>query len=123
MNGRVLSALRGMYDNAQQALSYVAQVPRWTQDQMAVDAIAKRVEQVAEIAKYQFPLARRDEYPAIDWDSISGMRDRLVHDYGQLDLVILEEVVAIHLPALIGEIDKIFDQDEGAWTPGTSTES
>ena len=117
MKGRVLSALKGMRDSAQQALSYVAQVPRWTEDRMAVDAIAKRVEQVAEIAKYQFPLARRDEYPAIDWDSIAGMRDRLVHDYGELDLVILGEVVAIHLPALIGEIDKIFDQNEGAEGP------
>jgi len=117
MNGRVLSALKGMHDNAHQALSYVAQVPRWTLDQMAVDAIAKRVEQVAEIAKYQFPLARREEYPAIDWDSISGMRDRLVHDYGQLDLVILEEVVAIHLPELIGEIDRIFDRNAGAQGP------
>jgi uncharacterized protein with HEPN domain len=35
------------------------------------------------------------------------MRDRLVHDYGQLDLVILEEVVGNHLPALIAGIDKI----------------
>lgn len=113
MNGRVLSALRGMRENAQQALTYVAQVPAWTDDRMAVDAIAKRVEQVAEIAKYQFPLARRVEYPSIDWDSIAGMRDRLVHGYGQLDLVILDEVVAIHLPALIGEIDKVFDQSEG----------
>lgn len=117
MNTRVLSALKGMHESAQQALGYVAQVPRWTEDPMAIDAIAKRVEQVAEIAKYQFPLARRDEYPAIDWDSIAGMRDRLVHDYGQLDVVILEEVVAIHLPALIGGIDKIFDQNEGADGP------
>ncbi|GAC1584269.1 MAG: hypothetical protein NVS3B24_23440 [Candidatus Dormibacteria bacterium] len=117
MNTRLLGALKGMHENAQQALSYVAQVPRWTEDRMAVDAIAKRVEQVAEIAKYQFPLARRDEYPAIDWDSISGMRDRLVHDYGQLDLAILEEVVAIHLPSLIAEIDTILGPDEGAEGP------
>jgi uncharacterized protein with HEPN domain len=107
MNERVLSALNGMRGNAQQALGYAAQVPKWTEDRMAADAIAKRVEQVAEIAKYQFPLARREDYPEIDWANIAGMRDRLVHDYGQLDLVILEEVVGNHLPALIAGIDKI----------------
>jgi len=110
MNERALGALNGMRENAQQALGYAARVPRWTEDRMAVDAIAKRVEQVAEITEYQFPLARRDDYPEIDWDSIAGMRDRLVHDYGQLDLVILEEVVGNHLPALIAGIDKILGE-------------
>ncbi|MFN2465523.1 MAG: DUF86 domain-containing protein [Candidatus Dormibacteria bacterium] len=111
MNDRVRAALTGMRENAQQALRYSEQVRAWTDDEMAVDAIAKRVEQVAEIAKYQFPLARRDAYSDIDWDSIAGMRDRLVHDYGQLDLLILEEVVSIHLPALLAGIHKILDQD------------
>lgn len=77
---------------------------------MAVDAIAKRVEQVAEIAKYQFPLARRDGYPGIDWDNIAGMRDRLVHGYGQLDMAILEDVVANHLPLLIARINELVGQ-------------
>jgi hypothetical protein len=55
MNERVLSALNGMRGNAQQALDYAAQMPKWTEDRMAVDAIAKRVEQVAEIAKGLLP--------------------------------------------------------------------
>lgn len=112
MNDRVLGALNGMRENARQALGYAAQVPRWTENRMAVDAIAKRVEQVAEIAKYQFPLARRDDFPQIDWDNIAGMCDRLVHDCGQLDLIILEDVIMNHLPALVAGIDKILGENE-----------
>jgi hypothetical protein len=39
----VLSALNEMRRNAQQALAYATQVPKWTADRMAVDAIAMKV--------------------------------------------------------------------------------
>ena len=50
--------------------------------------MAKRVEQVAEVAKNRLPIALRGDYPEIPWGAIAGMRDRLVHDYTNVDAAI-----------------------------------
>lgn len=62
---------------------------------------------VAEAAKLRFPRALRGEFPEIAWDEIAGMRDRLAHDYANIDVDIVGEVVDEHLPRLIGAIDRI----------------
>lgn len=77
-----------------------------------MDAIAKRVEQVAELAKYRIPRALRGDYPEILWDEIAGMRDRLVHDYANVDVDLLAGVVASDLPDLVARIDRLLKQAE-----------
>ncbi len=91
-----------MLANAERVLEWVERAgPRWFDDPFSVDAIAKRVEQVAEIAKYQFPLPLRRDYPQIDWDSIAGARDKFVHEYRYLDVRILRGIVESDIPRLI----------------------
>jgi uncharacterized protein with HEPN domain len=96
-----------MRANALIALEYARDNPGWRESRLVVDAIAKRVEEIAEAAKIRFPRALRDDYPQIEWDQIAGMRDRLVHDYGNVDLDILGEVVDERLPLLVAGIDKV----------------
>ena len=107
MNQAAEAAFRAMRANAQIALEYARQNPNWRESRLVVDAIAKRVEEVAEAAKIRFPRALRSDYPHIEWDEIAGMRDRLAHDYGNVDLDILGEVVDDHLPRLVTSIDRI----------------
>lgn len=106
---RVRVAFGAMRESAVLACSYAERNQTWWDDQMTTDAIAKRVEEVAEAAKYRFPVALRDEYPTIEWTAIAGMRDRLVHDYDRLDVEIIRNVVQEHLPRLIGAIDRILE--------------
>ncbi len=96
-----------MRSNAQLALDYAREHPDWLERQIVLDAIAKRIEQVAELAKYQFPRELRDRFPEIEWNAIAGMRDRLVHDYDQLDLDVLRAVIEGHLPRLIATIQAL----------------
>jgi uncharacterized protein with HEPN domain len=96
-----------MRSNARIALGYAASHPGWIDDQLVVDAIAKRVEEVTEAAKYQFPFEQRWEVPDLEWDDIAGMRDRLVHDYGCVNLRVLQAVVDDDLPRLIRTIDRL----------------
>jgi uncharacterized protein with HEPN domain len=96
-----------MRANAQIALQYARDHPRWPKDRLVTDAIAKRVEEVAEAAKIRFPRAMRADYSDIDWDAIAGIRDRLARDYGNVDLEILGEVVTEELPRLVHSIDLI----------------
>jgi uncharacterized protein with HEPN domain len=101
-----------MRANAQIAMQYAVSHPAWIDDQLVVDAVAKRVEQVAEIAKYQYPLELRAAAPAIDWDGITGMRDRLVHDYDHLNLRVLRAVVDDDLPRLTQTIDLLLQSND-----------
>src|SRR5688572_11870559 len=96
-----------MRANAQIALEYASEHPEWRLSRFATDAIAKRVEEVAESAKSRFPRALRGDYPSIPGDEIAGMSDRLAHDHGNVDLDILGEVVDQYLPQLIQAIDHI----------------
>ena len=91
------------------AIDYGRRDAAWDEDQLIADAVAKRVEQVAELAKYQFPRELRDQFPHIAWRDIAGMRGRLVHGYDQLDRGLLREVVDEHLPALVAAIDEILE--------------
>ena len=101
------AAFQAMRANARVALEYAAAHPDWRSDRLVIDAIAKRVEEVAEAAKTRFPRALRGDHPEIAWDEIAGMRDRLAHDYGNVDLEILGEVVTTYLPRLVRAIDRI----------------
>jgi uncharacterized protein with HEPN domain len=89
------------------AMEYAGDHPDWTENRLVVDAIAKRVEEVAEAAKSRFPRALRGDYPGIEWDRIAGMRDRLAHDYGHVDLDIMREVLEERLPRLLSSIEEI----------------
>ena len=96
-----------MRECAEIAVRYAATHSRWREDQLVIDAIAKRVEQLSELARYRIPRARRSVYPQIPWVVIAGMRERLVHDYANLDERVLSDVIENDLPAVVRAIDTI----------------
>jgi uncharacterized protein with HEPN domain len=105
MNDRDRAALEAARASARVAREHVrAGGPRWRDNQMVVDAAAKRVEEVGEILKRVSP-ARQAAMPGIRWRQAKGMRERIAHDYGRIDLDILEGVVETDLPSLIDQID------------------
>lgn len=46
-------------------------------------------------------------YPFIPWMKISGLRNRIVHDYGSIQLDIIYNTVKNDLPILVKEIKSI----------------
>lgn len=46
----------------------------------------------------------RTQHTAIEWRKISGMRDRLVHDYDQVNLSLIWEVIQTKIPELLAFI-------------------
>jgi len=80
--------------------TYVRQTgDTWTTDDMTVDAIAKRLEEIGELSKRLGP-DTLERMPAVDWRGVKGMREILVHDYGHVQIVIIESVVANDLGGL-----------------------
>jgi len=68
-------------------------------DKKTINAVTRSVEVVGEAAK-KIPKSLRDNYPMIPWKKMSGMRDKLIHEYFGIDLEILWKVVKEDMPSL-----------------------
>jgi uncharacterized protein with HEPN domain len=68
-------------------------------DEKTVFAVVRGLEIVGEAARNVTP-ALRDKYPGIPWRLMTGMRDRLIHDYGGVNLAIVWNAASKDLPDL-----------------------
>jgi len=68
-------------------------------DKKTINAVTRSVEVVGEAAK-KIPKSLRDKYPMIPWKKMSGMRDKLIHEYFGIDLEILWKVAKEDMPSL-----------------------
>jgi len=69
-------------------------------DEVLLDSMMFRMIQISENAK-----KLTDEYKAmhrsIPWNALSGLRNRIVHDYGNVDLNVIYETLKNDIPALL----------------------
>ena len=78
----------------------------WADDDMAVDAIAKRIEEIGEVAKRLTPAALA-AMPSVNWRGVKGIREVIVHDYVDVEVNELTDVVVNYLPGLRVAISKV----------------
>jgi uncharacterized protein with HEPN domain len=74
-------------------------------------AVVRAVEIVGEAASRISPETRA-VYPQIRWLEIVGMRNRVVHEYSQVDYGIVWQVVKQDLPQLIAALETILPLEE-----------
>jgi uncharacterized protein with HEPN domain len=55
-------------------------------------------------ASKKVPQAFRDLHPEIEWRSMAGMRDRLIHDYMGVDYELVWDVIQNRIPELKRQI-------------------
>jgi len=56
----------------------------------------------------------RTRYPAIPWQAMAGMHDRVIHDYLGVDYEIVWDVVRNKVPALRIELERILATEDGS---------
>lgn len=71
---------------------------------IAQDAVVRNIEIIGEAAK-RLSEKFKNEHPTIPWKRISGMRDKVIHEYFGVDLQLVWEVVERDLPQLRGVIE------------------
>ncbi len=72
------------------------------------DAVIRRLEIIGEAVR-NLPEDFREKYPEILWKKIAGMRDKLIHEYFDVDIELVWQVVKKDLMELKQDIELFTD--------------
>ncbi len=97
-----------MLEMSQKAVNLIEGIDRhdYDQDETLRLALTHLVQVIGEAAQ-RVSLESRGAYPDVPWKEIVGMRNRIVHDYLNVDEDVIWEVIRQDLPPLITVLEKI----------------
>jgi uncharacterized protein with HEPN domain len=75
-------------------------------NELAQDAIIRNIEIIGEASK-KITSGTKKKFPNIPWKEISGMRDKLIHDYLGVDVDVVWKTIKKDIPALRKQIIEI----------------
>ncbi|MBD2150573.1 DUF86 domain-containing protein [Pseudanabaena sp. FACHB-1277] len=106
-------SLLDIYNYGQQAIAFVASLTQeeFEEDDKSIAAVMYVVAIMGEATK-RLSKEFRQQYDFIPWGDIAGMRDRLVHDYKNIDLDILWDIVNVEIPRLLAQIQPMIPSFE-----------
>lgn len=79
-------------------------------DKKTITACAFTVSQIGELVK-EVSEETMQKYSTIPWNSIKGMRNRIVHDYENVDLSVLWGTIKTSLPELKDNLKEMILND------------
>lgn len=99
---RETAALNDILVAARDARQFVDGIDHATfqADRKTQFAVVRALEIVGEAAK-RISQDVRDQFPDVPWRSMTGIRDRLVHDYENVDVEVVWQTVTEDVPELI----------------------
>jgi len=72
---------------------------KFSEDELVQDAIIRNIEVIGEASK-KISADTKKTYYKIPWKEITGMRDKLIHDYLGVDTKVLWKTIKEDIPAL-----------------------
>lgn len=108
MTGKDRIILQKISEYAKEASDYVQGMTfdAFMQDRKTMSATAFCISQIGELAR-EVSESTQAVHPQIPWRSIKGMRNKIVHDYENVDLAVLWGTITKSLPTLIRNIDNL----------------
>lgn len=93
--------LQDIIDYTEKAMQFMQGVSfdAFGDDEEKVLAVVKTLEIIGEAARH-LPKSLRDKYKTIPWAQVTGMRDRLTHEYFSVDLEVVWRTIHEDLPPL-----------------------
>ncbi|MBI4262293.1 DUF86 domain-containing protein [Candidatus Uhrbacteria bacterium] len=73
---------------------------QFTHNEQLQFAIIKLIENIGEASK-RLSKESRAKYPHVEWRKVMAMRDKLVHDYMDVDIAIVYDVAVREIPTLL----------------------
>jgi uncharacterized protein with HEPN domain len=98
---------------AKLALGYVSGKTKeeFLKDTECQDAVIRRLEIIGEAAR-RISDETRATYPNLRWKSIVGMRNVMIHEYDDVDLVIVWDTVQNDLQPLVAALEEVVPSQE-----------
>lgn len=79
---------------------------KFKRNKLVIDAVVRNLEVIGEAAR-NIPKETKDQYPEISWRKIESMRNRIIHEYFNVDLEIVWDTIQKDLPTLEDQIKSI----------------
>ncbi len=88
--------------------NYTKEISRidFNNNAMIQDAVIRNIEIIEEATK-KISKTLKQSYNEIPWTEMAGMRDKLIHDYLDVDIEVVWKTIEIDLPLLKEMISKI----------------
>jgi uncharacterized protein with HEPN domain len=80
-------------------------------DQLVQNAVVRVLQVLGEAAR-RVSATYKEEHPDVPWAQIAGLRNRLVHDYMNIDLVIIWDVVRKDLGPLTQQLEPLVPRED-----------
>ena len=108
MRDRDLTYFERMYEFAKRVERRIAEVSLETflEDEDIQDLILYAIGQIGENAS-AISEEERDKHHDILWNALIGIRNRVFHSYGDIDMQIVYEAAKEHTPKLIAQLQSI----------------
>ena len=99
--------LKNMLDTAYKVIEFAEGYSRdsLNTNKMLTSALIREIGVIGEAAA-RVSADKREQLTEIPWKSIVGMRNRLIHDYDEIDLDLLWETITKDVPELIKKLEK-----------------
>lgn len=75
-------------------------------NEILLDSVMFRLIQISENSN-RLSAEFKEEHSGIPWHAMRGMRNRIVHDYGDVDYSVVFDTLKFDLPALLKDIENI----------------
>ncbi len=78
-------------------------------NELIIDAVLRNLELIGE-ASSRLPDEFKNEYSDLPWRKIIGLRNIVIHNYSNVDINIIWDIITINIPKLRENIEKIYNK-------------
>ena len=82
---------------------------QFAKDAKTAYAVIRALEMIGEAAK-QIPSSIREQYPDIAWREVTGIRDKLIHNYFGVNLEVVWKTAVEDVPNLVSQVRHILNE-------------
>ncbi len=107
MNTHDLKVLNKIVEHAQKVIDYTSSCTNaesFLNDEMRVEACVFNIMQIGELAHSELSDNAKDTITSVPWKKIYGLRNRIVHGYESVSMIVIWEIAVHDMQKLVDEI-------------------